>query len=55
MSVSTVADFDPVTAFFVGLGLEVEGTRIFVDGYRLGRRRRRDWWARRSLPTLGRA
>jgi catechol 2,3-dioxygenase-like lactoylglutathione lyase family enzyme len=28
----TVADLDKVTAFFVGLGLEVEGTRMFVDG-----------------------
>jgi catechol 2,3-dioxygenase-like lactoylglutathione lyase family enzyme len=28
----TVADLDTVTAFFVGLGLEVEGTRMFVDG-----------------------
>ena len=27
----TVADLDKVTAFFVGLGLEVEG-RMFVDG-----------------------
>jgi catechol 2,3-dioxygenase-like lactoylglutathione lyase family enzyme len=28
----TVADLDNVTAFFVGLGLEVEGTRTFVEG-----------------------
>jgi catechol 2,3-dioxygenase-like lactoylglutathione lyase family enzyme len=28
----TVADLDAVTAFFVGLGLEVEGTRMFVEG-----------------------
>ena len=28
----TVADLDTVTAFFVGLGLEVEGTRMFVHG-----------------------
>lgn len=28
----TVADLDKVTQFFVGLGLEVEGTRMFVDG-----------------------
>lgn len=28
----TVADLDKVTAFFVGLGLEVEGTRMFVEG-----------------------
>jgi catechol 2,3-dioxygenase-like lactoylglutathione lyase family enzyme len=28
----TVADLDTVTAFFVGLGLEVEGTRMFVQG-----------------------
>jgi catechol 2,3-dioxygenase-like lactoylglutathione lyase family enzyme len=28
----TVADLDTVTAFFVGLGLEVEGTRAFVEG-----------------------
>jgi catechol 2,3-dioxygenase-like lactoylglutathione lyase family enzyme len=28
----TVADLDRVTAFFVGLGLEVEGTRMFVEG-----------------------
>src|SRR6476646_6722593 len=28
----TVADLDNVTAFFVGLGLEVEGTRMFVEG-----------------------
>jgi catechol 2,3-dioxygenase-like lactoylglutathione lyase family enzyme len=28
----TVANFDQVTAFFVGLGLEVEGTRMFVEG-----------------------
>ena len=28
----TVADLDSVTAFFVGLGLEVEGTRMFVEG-----------------------
>jgi catechol 2,3-dioxygenase-like lactoylglutathione lyase family enzyme len=28
----TVADLDTATAFFVGLGLEVEGTRMFVDG-----------------------
>ena len=26
----TVADLDTVTAFFIGLGLEVEGTRMFV-------------------------
>ena len=28
----TVADLDTVTAFFVGLGLEVEGTRMFLEG-----------------------
>jgi len=28
----TVADLDTVTAFFVGLGLEVEGNRMFVEG-----------------------
>jgi catechol 2,3-dioxygenase-like lactoylglutathione lyase family enzyme len=28
----TVADLDAVTAFFLGLGLEVEGTRMFVEG-----------------------
>lgn len=28
----TVADLEAVTAFFVGLGLEVEGTRMFVEG-----------------------
>jgi catechol 2,3-dioxygenase-like lactoylglutathione lyase family enzyme len=28
----TVSDLDAVTAFFVGLGLEVEGTRMFVEG-----------------------
>jgi len=28
----TVADLDAVTAFFVGLGLQVEGTRMFVEG-----------------------
>jgi len=28
----TVADLDTVTAFFVGLGLEVEGTQMFVEG-----------------------
>jgi len=28
----TVADLDAVTAFFVGLGLEVEGTRMFIEG-----------------------
>jgi catechol 2,3-dioxygenase-like lactoylglutathione lyase family enzyme len=28
----TVADLGKVTAFFVGLGLEVEGTRMFVEG-----------------------
>ena len=28
----TVADLDTVTAFFVWLGLEVEGTRMFVEG-----------------------
>jgi catechol 2,3-dioxygenase-like lactoylglutathione lyase family enzyme len=28
----TVADPDTVTAFFVGLGLEVEGTRMLVEG-----------------------
>ena len=28
----TVADLDTVTAFFLGLGLEVEGTRMFVEG-----------------------
>jgi catechol 2,3-dioxygenase-like lactoylglutathione lyase family enzyme len=28
----TVTDLDTVTAFFVGLGLEVEGTRMFVEG-----------------------
>jgi catechol 2,3-dioxygenase-like lactoylglutathione lyase family enzyme len=28
----TVADLDSVMAFFVGLGLEVEGTRMFVEG-----------------------
>ena len=28
----TVADLKEVTAFFVGLGLEVEGTPMFVEG-----------------------
>jgi catechol 2,3-dioxygenase-like lactoylglutathione lyase family enzyme len=28
----TVADLDTVTSFFVGLGLEVEGTPMFVEG-----------------------
>ncbi len=28
----TVADLDTVTAFFVGLGFEVEGKRMFVEG-----------------------
>jgi len=28
----TVADLDTVTTFFVGLGLEVEGTRAFIEG-----------------------
>src|SRR3954469_941477 len=28
----TVADLDTAMAFFVGLGLEVEGTRGFVEG-----------------------
>jgi catechol 2,3-dioxygenase-like lactoylglutathione lyase family enzyme len=28
----TVVDLDTVTAFFVGLGFEVEGTRMFVEG-----------------------
>lgn len=28
----TVADLDTVTGFFVGLGLEVEGPRMFVEG-----------------------
>lgn len=28
----TVADLDAVTEFFVKLGLEVEGTRMFVEG-----------------------
>jgi catechol 2,3-dioxygenase-like lactoylglutathione lyase family enzyme len=28
----TVADLDAATAFFVGLGLEVEGTRMVVEG-----------------------
>lgn len=28
----TVSDLDAVTAFFVGLGLEVEGSRMFVQG-----------------------
>ena len=28
----TVADLDTVTAFFVGLGLEVEGERMFIEG-----------------------
>ena len=28
----TVADLDEVTAFFIGLGLKVEGTRTFVEG-----------------------
>jgi catechol 2,3-dioxygenase-like lactoylglutathione lyase family enzyme len=28
----TVADLDTVTGFFVGLGLEVEETRMFVEG-----------------------
>ena len=28
----TVANLDMVTAFFVGLGLEVEGTRMFLEG-----------------------
>jgi catechol 2,3-dioxygenase-like lactoylglutathione lyase family enzyme len=28
----TVADLDQVTAFFVGLGFEVEGTRMFIEG-----------------------
>src|SRR5665213_615909 len=28
----TVADLDTVTAFFVGLGFEVEGTKMFIEG-----------------------
>ena len=28
----TVANLDAATAFFVGLGLEVEGTRMFIEG-----------------------
>ena len=28
----TVKDLDTVTAFFVGLGFEIEGTRMFVEG-----------------------
>ena len=28
----TVADLDTVTDFFVGLGLEIEGSRMFVEG-----------------------
>src|SRR5205823_11961937 len=28
----TVADLNTMTAFFIGLGLEVEGTRMFVEG-----------------------
>ena len=28
----TVADLDTVTAFFVGLGLVIEGSRMFVEG-----------------------
>ena len=28
----TVADIDSVTAFFVGLGLETEGTRMIMEG-----------------------
>src|SRR4051812_48518162 len=28
----TVADLDAMTAFFVGLGFEVEGSRMFVEG-----------------------
>jgi hypothetical protein len=28
----TVADLDTVTVFFVGLRLEVDGTRMFVEG-----------------------
>ena len=32
----TVADIDTVRAFLVGLGLEVEGTRMFVEGEFLG-------------------
>ena len=28
----TVSDLEAVTAFFVGLGLEVEGARMFVEG-----------------------
>src|SRR5271154_3689776 len=28
----TVADLDRATAFFIGLGFEVEGTRMFVEG-----------------------
>lgn len=28
----TVADLEMVTAFFVGLGLEVEGTRMWLEG-----------------------
>src|SRR5450755_4985414 len=28
----TVADLNTVTTFFVGLGLEVEGTRAFIEG-----------------------
>jgi catechol 2,3-dioxygenase-like lactoylglutathione lyase family enzyme len=28
----TVADLDTVTAFFVALGLEIEGTRSFLEG-----------------------
>jgi catechol 2,3-dioxygenase-like lactoylglutathione lyase family enzyme len=28
----SVADLDTVTGFFVGLDLEVEGTRMFVEG-----------------------
>lgn len=28
----TVADLDRVTAFFVGLGMQVEGERMFIEG-----------------------
>src|ERR1035441_4353742 len=28
----TVADLNKVTTFFVGLGFEVEGTRMFIEG-----------------------
>ena len=44
----TVADLDTATAFFVGLGLEIEGTRMFVEARVPGHRDRHPGLAHRD-------